>query len=143
MIRQLKLKQKGFLILENPLVPLFGTSYVLIAFNCLYSIYLLFCFFLFKVFWACYFDLIVNTLLRSFEMIVYPCQWEINYCTGPSIKYVCFKMEGRDQPKSIHLSVLLRHSIVSKCARRKEMSESHQIWTYVFHGRFPYKSRAL
>ena len=70
------LKLKGFIMLENPLVALAATSYV-IVFNGFCSIYLLFCFcasFSLKHFWAYSFDIIVDTLLRGFEMILYPCQ---------------------------------------------------------------------
>ena len=76
-IRQLTLKQKNFITLENPLVALVATFYVLIVFNCFYSPYLLFyfrAFSFFKMFWAYSFDLIFDHLLMSFEMIVYPCQ---------------------------------------------------------------------
>ena len=64
-------------MLENSLVDLVATSCVLIGFNCFCSIYLLFysyVFSFFNIFWAYSFDLIFDTLLRSFQMIVYPCR---------------------------------------------------------------------
>ena len=49
-IRQLPQKQKGFFImLENSLVALAATPFVLIVFNCFCCIYLLFCFFVFSL----------------------------------------------------------------------------------------------
>ena len=69
-IRQLMLKQKGFLMLKSPLVTSVAMSHLLIVFNCFLSI-CYFCFahfILFKMFWTYSFD----TLLRSFEINVYP-----------------------------------------------------------------------
>ena len=67
-MRQLALRQKGFIILTNSLVDLAFTSYELIVFNCIFIIYLLSCFCVFsffKRFWAFSFDPIFDTLLTS------------------------------------------------------------------------------
>ena len=59
-------------MLKSSLVAFAVTSYVLIVFNCFCPIYLLFSFFVssfFKIFWTYSFDLIFDTLLRSFQMI--------------------------------------------------------------------------
>ena len=60
-------------MLESSLVVLVATPYVLIVFNYFaFVLFLLFCLFVFsffKIFWVYSFDLIFDTLLRSFQMI--------------------------------------------------------------------------
>ena len=75
--RQLTLKRKGFKMLEIFLLALVVMFSVPIVFNCFCSIYLLFCFFgisFFKISWAYSFDLIFDSLLRNFQMIVFLCR---------------------------------------------------------------------